>query len=48
MVQTGLELRYADAGPKAQLLAKGQDTPALRILDADFDITVEIGKASET
>ena len=43
MVQTGLELRYADAA-KAQLLAKGQDTGTTHILDGDFDITVEIGK----
>ncbi len=43
MVQTGLELRYADAA-KAQLLAKGQDTGTTHIEDAGFDITVEIGK----
>jgi hypothetical protein len=43
MVQTGLELRYADAA-KAQLLATGRDTGTTHILDGDFDITVEIGK----
>ena len=43
MVQTGLEMRYADAA-KAQLLAKGQDTGTTHIQDGDFDITVEIGK----
>ena len=43
MVQTGLEMRYADAA-KAQLLAKGQDTGTTHILDAGFDITIEIGK----
>ena len=43
MVQTGLELRYADAA-KAQLFAKGQDTGTTHIQDGDFDITVEIGK----
>ena len=43
MVQTGLEMRYADAA-KAQLLAKGQDTGTTHLQDAGFDITVEIGK----
>ena len=43
MVQTGLEMRYADAA-KAQLLAKGQDTGTTHIQDDGFDITVEIGK----
>ena len=43
MVQTGLEMRYADEA-RAQLLAKGQDTGTTHILDGEFDITVEIGK----
>ena len=43
MLQTGLELRYADAA-RAQLLAKGQDTGTTHVLEGDFDITVEIGK----
>ena len=43
MVQTGLELRYADAA-KGQLLAKGQDTGTTHLQDTGFDITVEIGK----
>lgn len=43
MVQAGLELRYADEA-RAQLMAKGQDTGTTHILDAGFDITVEIGK----
>ena len=43
MVQTGLEMRYADAA-RAQLLAKGQDTGTTHIEDAGYDITVEIGK----
>lgn len=43
MVQTGLEMRYADAA-KAQLLAKGQDTGTTHILDGDFDIAVEVDK----
>ena len=43
MVQTGLEMRYADAA-RAQLLAKGQDTGTTHVLEGDFDITVEIGK----
>ena len=41
MVQSGLEMRYADAA-RAQLLAKGQDTGTTHIEDAGFDITVEI------
>ena len=43
MLQTGLEMRYADEA-RAQLLAKGQDTGTTHILDGDFDITGEIGK----
>ena len=43
MVQTGLEMRYAEEA-RAQLLAKGQDTGTTHIQDGDFDITVEIGK----
>ncbi len=43
MLQTGLEMRYADEA-RAQLLAKGQDTGTTHIQDGDFDITVEIGK----
>ena len=43
MVQTGLEMRYADAAC-AQLLAKGQDTGTTHIQDGDFDITVEVDK----
>jgi len=44
MVQTGLELRYADAA-KAQLLAKGQDTGTTHLTDGDLGITVEIKKS---
>ena len=43
MVQTGLEMRYADAA-KAQLLATGRDTGTVHLKDAGYDITVEIGK----
>jgi len=43
MVQTGLEMRYADAA-RAQLLAKGQDTGTTHLQDAGYDVTVEIGK----
>jgi hypothetical protein len=43
MVQTGLEMRYADEA-RAQLLAKGQDTGTVHLEDAGYDITVEIGK----
>ena len=43
MVQTGLEMRYADAA-RAQLLAQGKDTGTTHLQDGDFDITVEIGK----
>ena len=42
-VQTGMELRYGEQA-KAQLLADGKDTGTTHIQDADFDITVEIGK----
>ena len=43
MLQTGLEMRYADAA-RAQLLAQGKDTGTTHIEDAGFDITVEVGK----
>ncbi len=43
MVQSGLEMRYADAA-RAQLLAKGQDTGTTHLQDAGYDVTVEIGK----
>lgn len=43
MVQTGLELRYAEQA-KAQLLADGKDTGTTHIIDGEFDITVEVGK----
>ena len=43
MVQTGMELRYADQA-KAQLLADGKDTGTTHVIDSDFDIAVEIGK----
>jgi hypothetical protein len=43
MVQTGLEMRYAEEA-RVQLLAKGQDTGTTHILDAGYDIAVEIGK----
>ena len=43
MLQTGLEMRYADAA-RAQLLAQGKDTGTTHICEGDFDITVEIGK----
>ena len=45
-VQTGMELRYGEQA-KAQLLADGKDTGTTHIQDADFDITVEIGKEAK-
>ena len=46
MVQTGLEMRYADAA-KAQLLATGRDTGTVHLKDAGYDITVEVGKETK-
>ena len=43
MVQTGLEMRYADEA-RAQLLAKGQDTGTTHIQDAGYDISIEVDK----
>lgn len=43
MVQTGLEMRYADEA-RTQLLATGRDTGTVHLEDAGYDITVEIGK----
>ena len=46
MVQAGLEMRYGEQA-KAQLLAQGKDTGTTHILDAGFDIGVEIGKEAK-
>ena len=46
VVQLGMELRYSEQA-KAQLMAKGQDTGTTHILDAGYDITVEVGKETK-
>jgi len=46
MVQAGLELRYGEQA-KAQLLTEGKDTGTTHILDAGYDIGVEIAKETK-